>query len=54
MPGVKNQHFVPRFYLSSFTDDSGYLGVVRHDADGLKPVFRTRPDRPGMIAPIND
>lgn len=44
MPGVKNQHYVPRFYLKSFTDDSGYLSVVRRDAGGLKPVFRTRPE----------
>lgn len=43
MPGVKNQHYVPRFYLRSFTDDSGYLSVVRRDAGGLKPVFRTKP-----------
>lgn len=44
MSGVRNQHYVPRFYLRSFTDDSGYLSVVRRDADGLKPVFRTRPE----------
>ena len=42
--GVKNQHYVPRFYLKSFTDDSGYLSVVRRDAGGLKPVFRTKPE----------
>lgn len=44
MPGVKNQHYVPRFYLKSFTNDSGYLSVVRRDAGGLKPVFRTKPE----------
>ena len=44
MSGVKNQHYVPRFYLRSFTDDSGYLSVVRRDAGGLKPVFRTKPE----------
>lgn len=44
MPGVKNQHYVPRFYLRSFTDDSGYLSAVRRDASGLKPVFRTKPE----------
>lgn len=44
MPGVKNQHYVPRFYLRSFTDDGGYLSVVRRDAGGLKPVFRTKPE----------
>lgn len=44
MPGVKNQHYVPRFYLKSFTDDSGYLSVVRRDAGGLKPVFRSKPE----------
>lgn len=44
MPGVKNQHYVPRFYLRSFTDDSGYLSVARRDASGLKPTFRTKPE----------
>ena len=44
MPGVKNQHYVPRFYLRSFTDDSGYRSAVRRDASGLKPVFRTKPE----------
>lgn len=32
MPGVKNQHYVPRFYLKSFSDDSGYHIVVRREA----------------------
>lgn len=44
MSGVKNQHYVPRFYLKSFTDDAGYLSVIRRDAGGLKPVFRTKPE----------
>lgn len=44
MPGVKNQHYVPRFYLRSFTDDSGYLSVVRRDAGGLTCVFRSKPE----------
>lgn len=44
MPGVKNQHYVPRFYLKSFTDGAGFLSVVRRDAGGLKPVFRTKPE----------
>lgn len=44
MPGVKNQHYVPRFYLRSFTNESSYLSVVRRDAGGLKPVFRTKPE----------
>ena len=44
MSGVKNQHYVPRFYLRSFTDESGHLGVVRRDAGGLKLVFRTKPE----------
>lgn len=44
MPGVKNQHYAPRFYLKSFTDDSGNLSVVRRDASGLKHVFRTKPE----------
>lgn len=44
VPGVKNQHYVPRFYLKSFTDGAGFLSVVRRDAGGLKPVFRTKPE----------
>lgn len=44
MPGVKNQHYVPRFYLKSFTDDLGYLSVVRRDAGRLKPAFRSKPE----------
>lgn len=44
MSGVKNQHYVPRFYLRSFADDSGYLSVVRRDAGGLKPIFLTKPE----------
>lgn len=44
MPGVKNQHYVPRFYLRSFTDELGYLSAARRDAGGLKPVFRTKPE----------
>lgn len=35
---------MPRFYLRSFTDDSGYLSVVRRDAGGLKPIFLTKPE----------
>lgn len=44
MSGVKNQHYVSRFYLRSFTDDAGYLSVVRRDAGGLKRVFRSKPE----------
>ena len=44
MPGVKNQHYVPRFYLRSFTDELGYLSVASRDAGGLKPVNRTKPE----------
>lgn len=44
MSGVKNQHYVPRFYLKSFTDDAGYLSVIRRDAGGLKPAFRSKPE----------
>ena len=35
---------MPRFYLRSFTDDSGYLSVVRRDAGGLNPIFLTKPE----------
>lgn len=45
MPGVKNQHYVPRFYLRSFTDDTGHLYAVRRDASGLGTVFRAKPER---------
>lgn len=45
MPGVKNQHYVPRFYLKSFTDDSGHLYAVRRDANALGHVFRAKPER---------
>lgn len=44
MPGVKNQHYVPRFYLKSFTDEAGYLNGIRRDAGGLKPAFRSKPE----------
>lgn len=44
MSGAKNQHYVPRFYLRSFTDGTGFLSVVRRDAGGLKPVFRSKPE----------
>ena len=45
MPGVKNQHYVPRFYLKSFTDDTGHLYAVRRDASGLGSVFPAKPER---------
>lgn len=44
MPWVKNQHYVPRFYLKSFTDDAGCLSAIRRDAGGLKPAFRSKPE----------
>lgn len=44
MSGVKNQHYVPRFYLKSFTDGTGFLSAVRRDTGGLKSVFRTKPE----------
>lgn len=44
MPGVKNQHYVPRFYLKSFTDDAGCLSAIRRDSGGLKPAFRSKPE----------
>lgn len=36
MPGVKNQHYVLRFYLKSFTDDAGHLSVVRLASSPLR------------------
>lgn len=44
MSGVKNWHYVPRFYLKSFTDGTGFLSIVRRDTGGLKSVFRTMPE----------
>ena len=44
MPDVKMQHYVPRFYLDSFTDGK-YLCAVRRDNDGLGNVFKTQPMR---------
>lgn len=41
---VKNQHYVPRFYLKSFADDRGYLNVVRRNSVELGKVFRTKPE----------
>lgn len=43
MSGVKNQHYVPRFYLKSFTDGTGFLSVVRRDTGGLNPSFERSP-----------
>lgn len=42
MPDVKMQHYVPRFYLSSFTDGK-FLYAVRRGEDGLGNVFKTQP-----------
>lgn len=44
MATVKNQHYVPRFYLKSFVDDRGYLNVVRRNPIELGKVFRTKPE----------
>ncbi len=44
MANVKNQHYVPRFYLKSFVDDRGYLNVVRRNPIELGKVFRTKPE----------
>lgn len=42
MPDVKKQHYVPRFYLNSFTDGK-FLYTVRRDDGGLGSVFKTQP-----------
>lgn len=39
---AKNQHYVPRFYLKSFTDDKGYLYAARRNANGFGNLFRSR------------
>jgi hypothetical protein len=38
----KLHHYVPRFYLSRFTDVSGYLWIWERDRDR---IFRTKPNR---------
>lgn len=42
MPDVKMQHYVPRFYLNSFTDGK-FLYAVRRDNDDLGNIFKTQP-----------
>jgi hypothetical protein len=42
MSEPKLHHYVPRFYLSRFTDTSGYLWIWDRDKDR---IFRTKPSR---------
>lgn len=44
MPDVKKQHYVPRFYLRSFTGQDGYLYAVKRESDGLGRMFKTKPE----------
>ena len=44
MSDVKKQHYVPQFYLRSFTDDDGFLYAVRRGTNGVGSVFKTRTD----------
>lgn len=44
MSDVKKQHYVPQFYLRSFTDEDGFLYAVRRGADGVGSVFKTKTD----------
>lgn len=44
MSDVKKQHYVPQFYLRSFTDDGGFLYAVRRGTNGVGSVFKTRTD----------
>lgn len=40
MTAVKQQHYLPQFYLRSFTDERGFLHVVRRSGDHLGPSMR--------------
>ena len=42
MSDVKKQHYVPQFYLRSFTDEDDFLYAVRRGTDGVGSVFKTR------------
>lgn len=44
MSDVKKQHYVPQFYLRSFTDEDGFLYAVRRGTDGVGSVFKSRTD----------
>lgn len=43
MSDVKKQHYVPQFYLRSFTDD-GFLYAAGRGTNGVGSVFKTRTD----------
>lgn len=43
MSDVKKQHYVPRFYLKSFTNQDGSLYAVKREPSGLGRIFQTKP-----------
>lgn len=45
MTAVKQQHYLPQFYLRSFTDERGFLHVVRRSGDHLGPIYESKPNR---------
>lgn len=44
MSDVKKQHYVPRFYLKSFTNQDGFLYAVKREPSGLGRKFQTKPE----------
>lgn len=44
MSDVKKQHYVPRFYLKSFTNQDGFLYAVKREPSGLGRIFQTKPE----------
>lgn len=44
MSDVKKQHYVPRFYLKSFTNQDGFLYAVKREPDGLGHIFKNKPE----------
>lgn len=45
MTDVKQQHFLPQFYLKSFVDAGGFLHVIRRCDGQLGSPYKGKPDR---------
>ena len=41
---VKNQHYIPRFYLKNFAASDSMLSVIRIENGKPGSVFRCKPD----------
>lgn len=41
---VKNQHYIPRFYLKNFAASDSMLSVIRIENGKRGSVFRCKPD----------